>query len=542
MAIKNTLNYFSHFRSVISLKIRNIYLTSSFYNKKISKLKERSLIYKPNSSIIGCIVKYKKQKQNINNFLVDSIWKNENINNSNYKKLHSFFWLFSIDLKSSNKITQSIIEDWIDKNIKYNDQNWEVDILSKRIISWISNSKLTYEDSSENYKYKFNFVIQKQINHLINEINRSESVDDKLIGCTAIVLTGLSFKDDSYINYGFKLIKSIIRYSLDVDGFPKSRNFRQLAFYLKYFVLIRELLKDSQNEIPDYLDETIYYLGQAYNLLWQSNKQVGLFNGNHETDYYDFDEYLKMHGYNFKSNSNLLGGYILLKNKKNSIIMDVGKVPDKKFSQNYQSGILSFEFIYSGQKIICNSGYYQKQDHQLNDISRSTAVHSTVIIDNLSVTRFSKNNMNNKYALGNVKIFDKKIINEKEKMFLAASHDGYLKTHGIIHKREIEYDIKKYLLKGKDALIKNRKFKPSNFEIRFHLYPSTKVTKTIDRKTVLIEVENSGWRFTCSDFLVDVETGLYFGKKNSYTENQNLFIYGETKNYDQIINWELKKI
>ena len=35
---------------------------------------------------------------------------------------------------------------------------------------------------------KFNHTIQKQINHLINEIEKSEWVDDKMIGCAAIIL------------------------------------------------------------------------------------------------------------------------------------------------------------------------------------------------------------------------------------------------------------------------------------------------------------------------------------------------------------------
>ena len=58
------------------------------------------------------------------------------------KNLNSFYWLFSIDLKSSKKITQSIIQNWIEKNKNYKQKNWEIDILSKRIISWISNSKI----------------------------------------------------------------------------------------------------------------------------------------------------------------------------------------------------------------------------------------------------------------------------------------------------------------------------------------------------------------------------------------------------------------
>ena len=43
----------------------------------------------------------------------------------------------------------------------------------------------------KNYKEKFNKMIQKQTNHLINEINKSGSINDKLIGCASIILVGL---------------------------------------------------------------------------------------------------------------------------------------------------------------------------------------------------------------------------------------------------------------------------------------------------------------------------------------------------------------
>ena len=81
-----------------------------------------------------------------------------------------------------------------------------------------------------------------------------------------------------------------------------------------------------------------------------------------------------------------------------------------------------------------------------------------------------------------------------------------------------------------------------NFEIRFHFIPGVKITKTQDENSILIELENSGWKFLCKDHKIDVETGLYFGKKNSFVENQNIFISGLTQNEDQEINWELIKI
>ena len=67
-----------------------------------------------------------------------------------------------------------------------------------------------------------------------------------------------------------------------------------MIFYLKYFILIRELLKDSLNDIPDYLDEIIHYLGKSYDFIWGSLKQNLLFNGNSSSDNKDFDKYLSL--------------------------------------------------------------------------------------------------------------------------------------------------------------------------------------------------------------------------------------------------------
>ena len=72
--------------------------------------------------------------------------------------------------------------------------------------------------------------------------------------------------------------------------------------------------------------------------------------------------------------------------------------------------------------------------------------------------------------------------------------------------------------------------------------PNAKVTKTQDNRTVLIELENSGWKFFSNNGLISIETGLYFGKKNTYSENQNIFISGNTQKEDQIIEWEISKI
>ena len=144
-----------------------------------------------------------------------------------------------MDLKSSKKDTQNIILQWINKNNRYNSKSWEIDIMAKRIIAWTSNSRLTYEDSrSLSYKKKFNSIIKKQINHLMNEIERSEWVDDINDRLCSYYFSWIILSRQRQLSkYRTKLIKKIIKFSFDNDGFPKSRSIRQLNFYLKYFML-----------------------------------------------------------------------------------------------------------------------------------------------------------------------------------------------------------------------------------------------------------------------------------------------------------------
>ena len=151
-------------------KIRKIYLNSSIYDRSISSKNLKALTYKPSLKILGSIVKYEKTKNKIEDFETDKIWEVNKLSYKDYKKLNNFFWLFSVDLKSSKKICISIINKWIESNQKYNDNLWEIDTLSRRIISWITNSQLTYDEGDKIYKEKFNKIIFKQINNIYASI------------------------------------------------------------------------------------------------------------------------------------------------------------------------------------------------------------------------------------------------------------------------------------------------------------------------------------------------------------------------------------
>ena len=537
----NSLGILGQFYFNIKESFKSIYQNSNFYEKKISKTFDNSFEYKPSPHLLSSIIKYQNKKYKIEDFAIESIWQN-NLSSKDYEKLNNFFWFFSLDLKSSKKTTQNVIKNWISNNSKYQKKSWEFDLTAKRIISWLSNHQLTYEDSDQDYRATFDHMIQKQTNHLLNEIKNSKEFENKMIGCAAIILTGLAYKNEKqYLINGLNLLKNIIKSSIDNQGFPKSRNIRQLIFYLKYFIIIREWFKESQSSIPEYIDETIYYLGSSYSFIWQSIKQDIFFNGNYSSENRDFDQYLKRFSYTFKSQINELGGYVILKNKKIILAADIGSSPSKTFSNDYQAGALSFEIFSNDKKLISNAGYFSDKNNRLNKLSRSTAQHSVLSIEDHSSCNFTKGQTN--LLINNVlKVSKKNVVFENNYWKISGSHDGYLIKFGTIYEREIEFYPEQMKFIGYDKLFRKNPNKEIKFDIRFHLDPNSKVMKTQDNKSILIELDEEGWKFSCDNFDINIDNGLYFGNKNSYKENQNIFISGMNNEKEQIIKWEINKL
>ena len=537
----NSLDILGQFYFNVKKSFKSIYQNSNFYEKKISKTSNNTFEYKPSPHLLSSIIKYQNKKYKIQDFAVDSIWQN-NLNLKDYEKLNNFFWFFSLDLKSSKKTTQTIIKNWISNNTRYQKKSWEFDLTAKRIISWLSNHQLTYEDSDQEYRSIFDHMIQKQTNHLLNEIKNSKEVENKMIGCAAIILTGLAYKNETqYLDSGLNLLKKIIKFSIDNQGFTKSRSIRQLIFYLKYFIIIREWFKESLSLVPEYIDETIYYLGSSYAFIWQNIKQDIFFNGNFKSENKMFDQYLKRFGYIFKNQTNELGGYALLRNKKIILAADIGSSPNKIFSSDYQAGALSFEIFSNDKKLISNAGYYSDENNKFNKLSKSTALHCALTIEDYSSCNFVKD-QNNLLINKGLKVTKKNMIFENNYWKISGAHDGYLIKFGTNYEREIEFYPEQMKFIGYDKLFRKKPNKEIKFDIRFHLNPGSKVMKTQDNRSILIEIGEEGWRFSCDNFEINIDNGLYFGNKNSYQENQNIFISGMNNHKEQVIKWEISKL
>ena len=99
MILRNPLNFINEFFKNISIQLRNVYLNSNYYNKKISKINFDILIYKPSPHLLSSLIKYQAKKINVDDISIENLWNNKNIKSEDLKKLNNFYWFFSLDLK-----------------------------------------------------------------------------------------------------------------------------------------------------------------------------------------------------------------------------------------------------------------------------------------------------------------------------------------------------------------------------------------------------------------------------------------------------------
>ena len=134
-----------------------------------------------------------------------------------------------------------------DKNSVYRRKIWETSTLSARIISWILNTDIILNNSTFEFKKNFLDSIITQTNHLKRNIKFEKNISKKIEILTAIILTGLVFKEyEENYNLGIKELEILVKNFFDDNGFPLSRNPNDLIFFTKYFLFCKEIIKDSE--------------------------------------------------------------------------------------------------------------------------------------------------------------------------------------------------------------------------------------------------------------------------------------------------------
>ena len=548
MSNLNTFNLY-----LLSLKksfqdgLREKKFKSSNYNVSLGGIQPHRIYESSNIFLIQDLINHDPIILNSVRKFTTNVWKITNLEKDKTKKLHNFCWLPALNIKTEKELGCLIIDQWINNFSNYNEKCWTLDVVTMRLIYWISSYEIIFKNSDLIFRSKVINNIVKQTKHLFKNISLVSSGVNKIKSLAALILVGNSFEQyEEYTQFGLKNLEDELGNFVNKDGFVKSKNPEDLFWTLYFLVLIKEWLILSRKQTPAFINIYINSLGICFKFLRFSNGDLPLFNGANHINTEKFYEFLESRGYEFENMENIFCGYAKIKSKKIELFIDANNPSSMLHSRNYQAGPLSFELTSGGIKFICNSGSGKNLGDELSYLSSSTAAHSTVTINDTSSCIFQKNASIRKYFGNSLiekhNIFKQEFKNDKEFIQCVVGHDGYEKRFKILHERQITLFKLKNHIEGIDSLkCKNLENKNLTFSVRFHIHPDIRITKTMGNDILLSSSGGEGWIFRSPQIPTKIEKNLYLGNSDNIKESSFILLEGNIENENTNIIWHLEK-
>ncbi|UVO55047.1 heparinase II/III family protein [Sphingomonas sp. SUN039] len=237
-------------------------------------------------------------------------------------------------------------------------------------------------------------------------------------------------------------------------------------------------------------------------------------------------------------------GYQRMAGGQTVVVADMAPPPPSRIAKGGCASTLAFELSDGAQRLIVNCGNTGGTSVIPADLAkalRTTAAHSTLTLGDSNSTAIHADGTLGA-GVGSVEV-DREELEGGSR--IDASHDGYARRFGLIHKRTLALSASGRELRGEDALLpapKRRKVATSAFAIRFHLAPGVEVTPTADGQAALLRIAQGPlWQFRCRGGKLSVEDSLWVDADGRPHATQQFVIEGEAPAGGTSVAWLLKR-
>ena len=173
----------------------------------------------------------------------------------------------------------------------------------------------------------------------------------------------------------------------------------------------------------------------------------------------------------------------------------------------------------------------------LSEGLRTTAAHSTLVLADSNSTAIHPDG-----SLGRGVVEVELARTESENgSRIEASHDGYVRRLGFVHRRLIALGGDGRDVRGEDMLLptdKRKRKANTPFAIRFHLAPQVEISPTADGQAAILRLPSGHlWQFRCKGGLLAFEDSLWIDGTGRPVATKQLVITGESLAGGANVSW-----
>jgi uncharacterized heparinase superfamily protein len=428
---------------------------------------------------------------------------------------------------------------------------WEPRVVSRRILAFLSQSPMILEGAEPDFYRRFMTHFARARVHLMRALAEEAQGEWRLFAAIALAeLAVCSDADQRSQRASTQLLARELERQVMADGGHIGRNPQTLVDLLLELLPLRQAYAARGTQMPPALLNAIDRMIPMLRLLRHGDGSLALFNGMSVTQPELIATLLAYDDVRGRALLNApYSGYQRMEARGCAVIVDTGRPPPPAYSGDAHAGCLSFEFAFGGERVIVNCGAPGPNRAAAREIARTTAAHSTLIIDDTSSCRFSTAAGLARFFRGQVLSGPTRVEVARNKVAdaecLSLSHDGYASRFGFVHSRSLTLARDGARLSGEDSLTRTQQPATAaalGFALRFHLHPSVTAALIWEGQGVVLDLP-SGERFTfdAGGREVSLEESIFFAAPNGPRNSRQVVIEGRIEG-DVTIGWSLARV
>jgi uncharacterized heparinase superfamily protein len=380
------------------------------------------------------------------------------------------------------------------------------DVAGARIAAWLGHYDFFAASADDAFRQKLMTRLVSDARSLTAALPTEELDERALTALKGLIAASVALPDHAgFLARALRVLPQEINRQVFPDGCHCERSPAQQLAALQDLTEIRALLQAAQAQPPANLGLAIDRMAPALRALRHPDGGLALFNGSKEENATLTDQVLAQAGRAGRAPTALGdGGFHRLQAGRSVLIMDCGAPAAPKIDRFAHAGTLSFELSIGRDRLIVNCGAAPAATGEWRDAYRSTAAHSTLVI--------ADTNSSELRAEGLGRRPEKVEVQRQEANgahWLDASHDGYARPYGAVHRRRLYIAESGEDIRGEDAIEAER---PQPYAVRFHLHPMVDASLQQDGEAVLLRLPSgSGWRLRAEGARITLEESIYLG-------------------------------
>jgi uncharacterized heparinase superfamily protein len=467
------------------------------------------------------------------------------------EQLQGFSWLRDLAAAASRekgaRLAEAVVGRWLLAHGTKVDEAWAPQLWGERILFWMAYAPYILSSADGGYRSALLNTLARGARHLEGSADKAAAGLDRVTAWCGVVAAGLLVKGGvpRVARGEAGLARALASAQFDDGGLTSRSPFEQ-TLLLDRLGLLRGCYQASKQTIPDAIDGAGQAALAALHGVTMGDGALSSWQGCNSGEAGRLTALIEGCGLRARPLRQARGwGYQRMSALGTIVVIDAAPPPPQKIAEQGSASTLAFELSDGGQRLVVNCGGPGPLPTDLSDELvqglRSTAAHSTLVLADTNSTNILPDGSLGK-GVDDVTI-DRTEDNDASR--LEASHDGYARTFGLIHKRSLMLGNDGKELRGADQLTpKGRKRirESAPYAVRFHLAPGVEATITADGMGAILRSKGAPpWNFRCRGGNLLAEDSLWIDGRGRPQRTSQLVIVGEVSALGGEIGWQFRR-